>query len=587
MLILGSAILWLTAQYTWERSLNQLEKNSALQLAGFVSGLEDELAQFSFLPELLAKNRLLSDLLRGAENSALIDLGNRHLEEVNAITGAAQTYLMDVNGVTVAASNWNQANTFVGQNFVFRPYFQEAMRGKNSRYFALGTTSKKRGYYFAHPIIHAANIIGVIVLKMDIAEAEQRWSGQSAQFLVTDQDGIVFISTRPDWLYRSTRLLTEQDRASIIASRRYPGSTLELLSLSENAALSGLSTSVLVEGPTPEDNVQYVAQAVDMPEAGWRVRLLAPIQVIQRDVTIAMLVVGLSYLLLIAILMLLWQRHRRHKEHELYEIEAKRRLEQMVRDRTIDLTHEIEVRRLAEQDLIRTRGELVQAGKLAVLGELSASISHELNNPLAAIKSYADNGRKYLIQNNIGQVDDNLDRIMDLTDRMAEISAQLKVFSRKSSGNLEVVLLTEAVRPALDLVGHRCKEVGVELHVSIPEPGIFVKANVIQLEQVVVNLLSNAIQAIESRENKAISLSVEADSDSVLIHVDDSGAGVEAGHLDKIFEPFFTTKKSGLGLGLSISYRIIESMGGRLMVKNLDSGGARFSVHLPRASANK
>ena len=580
-----AGIYWIAAQIVWKHGVAELQALSTQQLDRFVSHLSGQLARFVFLPELLAKNQFLVEVLHDPENPARIDLANRYLEEINAITGAADTYLMDTDGTTLAASNWQSDRPFVGANFSFRPYFQTAIQGRLGRYFALGTTSKQRGYYFAFPITHAASIKGVIVLKMDLSDIEERWSGKAEQYLVTDPHGVIFITTLPTLLYRTTSKLSDAQRQEIKNSRRYPGASLIHLPLLYRRGLSDGAAIVRIGTDEVELGGAQLSLSRDMPDAGWSVRVLTPMQGITRDVLTTLAVLTLSLMLFGSLLVSWLQRGRRRRERERFAAEAKRQLEQQVAARTSDLTREVDERRRTEQELRNTRDELVQTAKLAVLGQLSASISHELNNPLAAIRSYADNARVLLAREQHEQVEQNLGRISGLTERMAKISTQLKVFARKSPGQLERVSVKAAIHAAVDIVNPQRDRKGVDIRIEMPPQDLFVKVDAIQLEQVLVNLLSNAMQAVESAESKIVTLSGEAVADLALIHVDDSGPGIADDHLTQVFDPFFTTKKSGLGLGLSISYRIIDSMHGHLNAQNLETGGARFTVALPLTGA--
>ncbi|MBC8210754.1 MAG: sensor histidine kinase, partial [Gammaproteobacteria bacterium] len=209
-LLLLIPLIWVTHYISWNNGFDQLHTSNQQQLEQFVEHLDSRLARFKFLPQLIAKNQLLVELLNDPKNTPRVDLVNHFLEEINTIIGASDTYLMDSQGLTLAASNWRSKRPFIGSNFSFRPYFVNAMQGKLGQYFALGTTSGERGYYFAYPIRYAATTIGVIVTKMDLSNIEQRWSSREVQFIVTDPDGIIFITTQPDWLYRSTRTLSQE-----------------------------------------------------------------------------------------------------------------------------------------------------------------------------------------------------------------------------------------------------------------------------------------------------------------------------------------------------------------------------------------
>ena len=561
--------------------MRELHSFSQQQLDRFISHLNGQLARFAFLPKLLAKNRFLIEVLKDANNPARIDVANRYLEEINEITGAADTYLMDVSGLTLAASNWRTERPFVGHNFSFRPYFQQAIQGGLGRYFALGLTSEQRGYYYAYPIMHAAAIIGVIVLKMDLSDIEAHWSGKEEQYLVTDPDGIIFITTRPEWLFRSVVKLTDEQLRVIAESQRYPGISFDFLPLPSEAFMLGDGVIVRISSGMHEMVGKHLSLLQNVPDVGWTVRILSPMHKVMQKVLTSLAVLTLSLLLLGSLTALLLQRNRRRREQEHFQAEAKRSLELEVLERTADLTREIEQHRRTEQALRSARDELVQAAKLAVLGQLSASISHELNNPLAAIRSYADNARKFLAKEQSTQVNTNLVRIGELTDRMAKISSQLKMFARKAPGQLEEIIVQTAINAAVDIVRPQTKRNGVDLQLDLSPVELYVKADVIQLEQVLINLLSNATQAVETDDRKVVRLSSEAFSGHVFIHVDDSGPGIPDDHLAQVFDPFFTTKATGLGLGLSISYRIIDSMYGHLTARNLESRGARFTVALP------
>lgn len=573
------ALIWISHYLSWQNGLHTLATSNRQQLDQFVAHLESQLARFQFLPELIAKNNLLVELLNDPANPSRVDLVNHYLADINAITGASDTYIMDRLGTTLAASNWQSERPFVGRNFSFRPYFIEAMKGRPGRYFALGITSGERGYFFAYPIIHAAEVTGAVVIKMDLSNIEQRWSNRETQFIVTDPDGVIFITTRPDWLYHSFQPLTSERKQQILLSRRY--GNVDIAPLNLQIRQSAWDNSSILESSSTRNPSRFLAQSYDMPEAGWSVMILAPLDHIRNNSLMTVFAVILVFLLLVLLGLLGWQRHRRRQERERFQLEAQKQLEQEVSVRTADLRHEIDEHKRTEQILRDTQDELIQTAKLAVLGQMSASISHELNNPLAAIRSYADNAMKFLTLDKTDQANENLHRIGELTERMGKISSQLKFFARKSSGHLEAVKVPQVIQTALDIVKPQLKNTGIDIHTDQVQANLTVKADMIQLEQVLINLISNAIHAISEHHGGSIVISSERLQDSILIHVEDNGPGIDEADISKIFDPFFTTRKSGLGLGLSISARIIDSMHGRLSATNLPSGGARFSITLP------
>lgn len=576
LLLLIALVAW---QASWRNGMRNLQQESRQQLLQFSGHLDAQLARYQFLPQLIARNQLLVETLLDPGNSSRIDLANRFLEDINAITGASDTYLMDAGGTTLAASNWNGKRPFVGRNFSFRPYFQQAMSGRLGRYFALGSTSRQRGYYFAWPIIHAAEAIGVLVVKMDLAGIEQRYSGHQTQFIVTDPDSVVFISTRSDWLFHSLNPLSQQTRTRLTNSRRYPDTEIRPLPLAwDNTSGGSMQTLQLGTGTARK---AYLYQQQEMPEAGWRVAILTPLDPVRRGSLVATGLALLSALLGLLLILLLRQRHRRRLERQRYAERSQRELQHQVALQTRDLRREIEERKRTEQRLRDTQGELIQTAKLAVLGQMSASISHELNNPLAAIRGYADNARRFLERGETDPVDQNLQRIGELTKRMGKISSQLKQFARKSSDRLEPVRIEPVIQTAIDLVTPQYRRCGIHIDTACPQPGPRALAEIIPLEQVLINLINNAVQALDGEGR--ILIGCERQQEWVLIHVDDDGPGLDEQALEHIFDPFYTTKKTGLGLGLSISARIMDSMNGHLSAANRPQGGARFTISLMAA----
>jgi len=576
VLLLIALVAW---QASWRNGMRNLQQESRQQLLQFSGHLDAQLARYQFLPQLIARNQLLVETLLDPGNSSRIDLANRFLEDINAITGASDTYLMDAGGTTLAASNWNGKRPFVGRNFSFRPYFQQAMSGRLGRYFALGSTSRQRGYYFAWPIIHAAEAIGVLVVKMDLAGIEQRYSGHQTQFIVTDPDSVVFISTRPDWLFHSLNPLSQQTLTRLTNSRRYPDTEIRPLPLAwDNTSGGSIQTLQLGTGTARK---AYLYQQQEMPEAGWRVAILTPLDPVRRGSLVATGLALLSALLGLLLILLLRQRHRRRVERQRYAERSQRELQHQVALQTRDLRREIEERKRTEQRLRDTQGELIQTAKLAVLGQMSASISHELNNPLAAIRGYADNARRFLERGETDPVDQNLQRIGELTKRMGKISSQLKQFARKSSDRLEPVRIEPVIQTAIDLVTPQYRHCGIHIDTACPQPGPRALAEIIPLEQVLINLINNAVQALDGEGR--ILIGCERQQEWVLIHVDDDGPGLDEQALEHIFDPFYTTKKTGLGLGLSISARIMDSMNGHLSAANRPQGGARFTISLMAA----
>jgi two-component system C4-dicarboxylate transport sensor histidine kinase DctB len=321
-----------------------------------------------------------------------------------------------------------------------------------------------------------------------------------------------------------------------------------------------------------------------MPQAGWRVQLLVSQQVIAPQVWQTRLFALTLSLLLATAAWLFSARIRRRRDRQIERQEAMQaaldELERRVGQRTRDLTAANRRLRQEVEEHECTRDELIQAAKLAALGQMSAGINHELNQPLSAMRTYADNARTYLARENLEQAEWNLKQISELTRRMAQISGQLKVFSRKTSGQRIRVSMRACVEGARRILHTRLAEAGAELMVDLADGDLSVAADMVQLEQVLVNLIGNACDALEGQVLKRIEVRAAREGPSVRLQVRDSGPGIATSDLERVFDPFFTTTEGGLGLGLSISHTIVQRLGGSLTAGNVQGGGAEFTLTL-------
>jgi two-component system, NtrC family, C4-dicarboxylate transport sensor histidine kinase DctB len=588
-------LLYQVAQFVRESTLDELHVSGQRQLNIYVTHLKGQLEKYEFLPELLSTNARLVELLKKPGDRERIDALNRYLETINTIADASDTYLMDRDGLTIAASNWQSAHPFIGRNFSYRPYFQQAMQGHLGRYYALGTTSGKRGYYFAYPVRYQSEILGAVVIKVDMTNLEQQWRGHREEVVVTDPEGVIFITTRPEWRYRSLYPLSAASLQRINESRRYSDARVEPLNVLDREDQHD-GDWLFTLGPKAGDeqrtgDVTYLVQQVFMPGAGWRVHLLTPLDLVHQRIGWAMIIATFAFAALVLTGLVLQQRQRRRRERVRYEAEANQslreardRLEQRVEERTVDLRQEMAERRRMEQALSQTRDELIQAAKLAMLGQMSASISHEINQPLAAIRSYTDNARQYLMQDRCDDVAWNLDQIGELIDSMTQISSQLKLFARKTDGQRSPISLHNVIEASKRILLPQLRRTGTEVRVSPQVQDVEVMADPVRLEQVLVNLIGNAMNAMEQQSERWVAIGVETGLDRLRLTISDNGPGISEAHLKRIFDPFFTTRETGLGLGLSISQHIVESMGGTLTAGNGKQGGALFILELPLAT---
>lgn len=535
----------------------------------YVANLLGTLHRYETLPQILGDLPALRDALKTPEQADTQTNANQLLSHIAEQTGADVIYLMDTQGDTLAASNWDKRDTFVGRNFAFRPYFSDAIAGRLGRFFGLGTTSAKRGYFFAAAVRDGQRVIGALVVKVDLDRTEELWGKTSEQLLVTDRNGVVILTSRPEWRFRATRPLAVDEIQSIAAIQPYPTLTPEPLEIDRNA---------------------WLTQTQEVAETGWSASILAPRILIDRPVHTVVAVGGATLLVLMLLLGLMMQRRRHYLQRIAFEAKARQQLEQRVVERTSDLEglnmrlkQQVLEREQAQQELVRAQDELVQASKLSALGTMSASISHELNQPLAAIRSYAENAGVLLDHQRIDDARGNLRSISELTARMASIIAHLRAFARRDRHAPESVALQPALDDALALVAKRRRAMEVELIRDVPDATLWVQAGETRLRQVLGNLLANALDALtEKGPPRKLWLSVNQTPEHIVLSLRDNGPGFSASALEHALEPFFTTKTrtQGLGLGLAICDALMRALDGELALANHPEGGALLTLRL-------
>ena len=564
-----------------------LRGDATLQLA--VTSLGGQLQRFERLPALIAGQPLIRSLAEAPSDAGLVAEANAYLAMIQEMLGASDVYLMDEKGITLAASNHASETSFVGGNFAFRPYFTDAITGGTGRFFALGTTSGRRGYYFGAPVMGQAGIAGVLVFKIDLDAVETAWRGNGDALFVTDPEGIVFLSGRAEWLFRALDPLTPDAEARLAKTRRYAGTQVRQMDVLDRGVIAGQDTLLL---PYPGGARRYLMRTTAMPEAGWTLRILLDTSPALRQ---AMVTGAAAALALGALLMagaVLAQRRARLAERMQMQAAAQAGLEARVVARTQELAGlntrleaEVAERRLAEAHLRRAQDDLVQAGKLAALGQMSAALSHEFNQPLAAARAYADNTAVLLDRGRVDEARGNLTRILRMIDRMAALSRHLHSFARKPGAKLGPVHLSDVMESVVEIVTPRLRAAGAVLTVEIT-PGLpAVIAGPVRLSQVLVNLITNAADAVEDRTDRRIEVAADVAAAGLVLTVRDYGPGVPQAIEGRIFDPFFSTKGvgKGLGLGLSISYNIVKDFGGDLAVQGAPGGGALFRLTLRRA----
>ncbi|KPX31888.1 sensor histidine kinase [Pseudomonas tremae] len=562
-------LLWPLEHLAERYYRNVLANQNRQTLDLYVANLLGTLHRYETLPQILGNLPALRGALADPKDAATLEKANHLLSDITRQTGADVMYLMDANGLTLAASNSEHKDSFIGRNFSFRPYFIDALAGRTGRFFGLGTTSAKRGYFFAGPVSDGERVIGVLVVKVDLDHTETLWGKTPEQLLLTDQSGVVILTSNPEWRFRATRDLTDDEKKAIVSIQSYPTRDPRPLRIDENAWLTQ-------------------TQAID--ETGWNVNILAPRALLDRQVRTVVAIGGAALLVLMLLLGLMMQRRRHYLDRIAFEAKARRELEMRVIERTSDLEglnsrlrQEVLEREQAQQELVQAQDELVQTSKLTALGTMSASISHELNQPLAAIRSYAENAEVLLDHQRTEEARGNLKLISELTGRMASIIAHLRAFARRDRHAPESVALQPALDDALALLAKRRRAMEVELIRDLPDATLWVQAGETRLRQVLGNLLANALDALtEKGPPRRLWISAEQTAQGVNLYIRDNGPGFSEEALARAREPFFTTKTrtQGLGLGLAICDTLMRALGGELLFANHPSGGAVLTLRL-------
>ncbi|KVV47552.1 ATPase [Burkholderia ubonensis] len=601
----------LTWTVTWQRGVGELQRNAAVRVDRTTNALKSTLDRYESLPYLLGSHPYVQELLAEPKRADYAARANRYLEDLNQHAHATVTYLVGADGLCVAASNWRAPDSFIGIEYRFRPYFIDAMNGRVGRFFGIGTISRDPGYYISQPVWRDGRIVGVVVVKLNLEWFQG--ADASEPLVVADDHGVVFLSSVPAWKYHTLKPLAGPVAASIFETRQYAQQPVTPLPLRVEQVLDR-DAQIVRLGPGRRAP-RYLATQRRIGEPDWLLVTLAPIAPIDADARNATIVTGFGFVS-IALLAFYW-RMRRARVREMIRgrallQQAYAELNRRVEERTADLSEanaqlqkEVGERIRAEQDLRAAHDELIQASKLAALGQMAAGITHELNQPLAALRSFSDNTRVLLDRGEQAAARENLEAIAALTERMGKITNQLKLFVGRARPRNEQALVVRALRSVLALLGERLR--GVELVLTLRDdavspvrdapldlandhPELVARCEDLRLEQVLINLLGNALDAAAAgaaprTAAPRIDVTIDASAATLAIQVRDNGPGIAPDLLPRLFEPFFTTKEMGrgLGLGLAISSSIASDAGGSLTARNAPGGGALFVLTLRRA----
>ncbi|TYC54131.1 sensor histidine kinase [Rhodobacterales bacterium] len=560
------AIMWLTGHTSLRISLAELQTRAEANLA----------VQSAVLERLLDKFRLLSPLLaRGRDSGRFLsveDLASQpSVASVAAgMSGAEEIWLMDAEGKVLLSSRDGVPTGMIGGREAISIAFEQARQGQLGRQLVPGSPEGPANYVFASPLRRDGAPAGVLAVRVSLADVEQAWALSKDPIVALDSRGHIVVTNIPAW---RGRFLDQVNRGRNIA----------------DLPLSG-RLQVLLPGTAPDAQNYFMQLTQELPVLGWDVHTLVDIGDARQRAGRAMLLALLVCVIGAGCIWLLVARREAHAHQDRRNRASALRLERRVRSRTAELRkanvlleQEVREREQAEANLRLTQAELVQAAKLATLGRMSAALSHEYNQPLAAIRSDAEVAGMLIERGRANEAQANLTRIGGMVGRMAEIAKTLKGFTRKSGTDIKPVSLRQVIDEAMLLLQPQIKQSQVSLDLELPDEDIIVKGGRIRLEQVIINLLANAIDAAAAKPLPHVRLTLRRDDNEAVLSVRDNGPGIDAEVMPQIFDPFFTTKDvgAGLGLGLSIAYKIVHDFSGSLKAENAAEGGAEFTMRLP------
>jgi two-component system sensor histidine kinase AauS len=593
IILLMIALGYVTYLYSEKNAVKALGENGQRQLELHARTVESEINKYNYLPSVLELESNVSDLLN-SPSAELRSKVNDYLEGLNRRSRSRAIYVLDTTGRVLATSNWRDADSYLGEDLSFRAYYQDAIRGLPGRFYGIGSTTGEPGYYLAHGLEEKGKIIGVAVIKVRLEALEERWQRARLEAFVSDENGIIILSSDPARRLKSVRPLTAEIKERLARSLQYYWWPLnELVPLERESIADGVEKLTFPANTSVDHEhtvVSYLAQTRELADTPWHLTLLTPLEDLRREAANQGMLVAVACAL-VAFLLIAWNERRKVISTRLAAREAleqaNNELERRITDRTADLRAsnerlkgQIRERRQAEETLRQAQDELIQAGKLAAIGQMSTSIAHELNQPLAALRTLSGNTVRFLERGALDTASANLRTINDLVDRMGRITASLRAFARRGEDKGQASL-SKAVEAALQLLAARLDNGSLALHQQIDDVELAIDQT--RLEQILVNLIGNALDAMSAQPMPILWLEGDMLDGRYRLRVRDNGHGIDAEARKHLFEPFFTTKpgEQGLGLGLTLSASLAAAAGGTLNAEDPAEGGTMFVLVLP------
>lgn len=554
LVALAIGILLISNRWLTERFVDTSRSRSELRLALYSGNLVTELQRTSVVPLLLSRDPdLIAALMKGDYTRT-----SAKLIALQSEIGVASIVLMDDRGQVVGATDRN----LIGASYRNERYFVNALRSNDTIFTTAQRESGGYDFEYSRALRADGRVIGVIAVSADLAKYERAWSGLQDAVVLTNSEEVVMLTTYPGWRNRLlSDVLTTDPTAS--AFGRAIQATTQWARTVPDAWLRG------------EPAMKTEAR---IPFRGWRLFNFTSYGQVREKVNGILALEVMAFAIIMALAFYLLSRRAWLRSERLQRESAE------LRDLNERLQREIAERERVEADLQVAEQTIEQSSKLAMMGEMSAAVSHELNQPLAAMKTYLAGARLLLKRRRSAEALSSFHRIDDLIERMGAITRQLKSYARKGGEAFEPLDMRTCVSSALAMMEPQLKARVVTITRGLPRERVMILADRIRLEQVIINLLRNALDAVRDVEAPRIDILLSV-GETATLTIRDNGHGIP--DLDNLFEPFYTTKPAGegVGLGLAISSSIVTDLGGRLMARNSDAGGAVFELQLPLAGA--
>ena len=551
-------------------SYNRFEKTaldtSSQRLSLYQESLRSTINRVSHLPRVVVSHPHTAAMLR---DGSRIDLMNRYLKTVSDKADSAALYILDDEATTVAASNFDTPESFVGNNYRFRRYFLDAVDHGQATFFAIGVTTGRPGYFLSEAIVENDKVLGVAVVKVEFKELLEAWRGAGEHVLITDEDDVTVLASDSRYLYKPLKTLPAERLKQMRESRKFTGYDLEKLEFT--------STEGTFEGRVGIGNEKFSISTVGTSELGWKLHFLTPLASVQKS-AFAFAAFALLFCGLLASLLLFMRSREKQGMLEAKALEAER-----ISEINTQLELEVQVRKETEEQLRTAQSELIQSSRLAALGKMSAAIVHEVNQPVSAIRLFTSSGALLVKERRLKEAGKVFGDIKKMTERLGSITSDLLIFSRKPVTKPTLCDLNQCIENILVQFKPELELLNIELELNLSDAPVLVKGSKVRFEQIVSNLFKNAIQACENTDFPKITIKTTLDEEFCSFSIQDNGKGVPPEIMGQLFDPFFTTKNigEGVGLGLALCYAIADEANGKISCRNIEEGGVCFEVVFP------